>query len=409
MKRFAWATAVLAIAAAVLVAFTIPPRQLVLPNRSPDGSIAGILHVHTNRSDGQSGIDEIAAAAARAGLKFVVFTDHGDATAAQELPAYKSGVLCVDAVEISTSGGHYIALDMPPAPYPLAGEARDVVEDVRRLGGFGIVAHPDSPKPDLRWQDWTAPFDGIETMNLDTSWRLWVQRAVSGPTPGSTPPAGRSSAWQARGRLAAALVGYSFRPAETIATLMPSDALLTQYHEIARRRRVVSIGGADAHAKLLYRDDGTDTGASLPIPGYEPTFRAMSVHVTPDRSFTGDAADDSRLLMRAIRAGHVYTAVDAIATPASIEFSATNGSGTAGAGDQLRPAGPVTLRVRTNAPPGFTATVWNGAAILSGDHHEQEFTVQAAQDPAVYWASIVSNRDKLAGVTWVRTNPIYIR
>src|SRR2546426_4280648 len=39
---------------------------------------------------------------------------------------------------------------------PICGEARDVVEDVRRLGGFGIAAHPDSPKTELRWREWTA-------------------------------------------------------------------------------------------------------------------------------------------------------------------------------------------------------------------------------------------------------------
>ena len=57
----------------------------------------------------------------RAGLKFIVVTDHGDATRAPDPPVYRDGVLCLDAVEISTAGGHYIALDMPKAPYPLGG------------------------------------------------------------------------------------------------------------------------------------------------------------------------------------------------------------------------------------------------------------------------------------------------
>src|SRR3989441_7346430 len=87
-------------------------------------------------------------------LPIFAFTDHGDATRRPDPPVYRSGVLCLDGVEISTTGGHYVALDMPASPYPLHGEARDVVEDVRRLGGFGIAAHPDSPKPQLRWQEW---------------------------------------------------------------------------------------------------------------------------------------------------------------------------------------------------------------------------------------------------------------
>src|SRR3954469_5355270 len=97
-------------AVAVLVALTIPPRRLALA-AADDSTIPGTIHVHTNRSDGLSGPDEIAAAAARAGLKFVVFTDHGDATRKPDPPAYRSGVLCMDGVEISTNGGHYVALD----------------------------------------------------------------------------------------------------------------------------------------------------------------------------------------------------------------------------------------------------------------------------------------------------------
>src|SRR6185503_19031812 len=168
--------------------------------------------VHTNRSDGLSGPDAIAAAAGRAGLKFVVFTDHGDATRRPDAPAYRSGVLCLDGVEISTTGGHYIALDMPAAPYPLGGEPRDVVEDVRRLGGFGIVAHPDSPKIELRWRDWDLPIDALEVFNPDTQWRNYVERAGVLP----------------KFRLLAALGTYAIRPSETIAHLFESSPAIVK-------------------------------------------------------------------------------------------------------------------------------------------------------------------------------------
>ena len=161
MKKLLAITAALVAAVAVWGSLAMPPRRLTLTAR-PDGTIAGIIHVHTDRSDGLSGPDDIAAIAAHVGLGFVVFTDHGDGTRAPDPPTYRSGVLCLDGVEISTTGGHYIALDMSASPYPLGGEARDVVQDVRRLGGFGIVAHPDSPKPQLQWREWTAPFDAME-------------------------------------------------------------------------------------------------------------------------------------------------------------------------------------------------------------------------------------------------------
>ena len=72
-------------------------------------------------------------------------TDHGDATR-QPSPAYINGVLCIDAVEISTNGGHVMALDMPAAPYPLGGEAAAVVEDVLRLGGMPVVQRTPIPQ-----------------------------------------------------------------------------------------------------------------------------------------------------------------------------------------------------------------------------------------------------------------------
>ena len=38
-----------------------------------------------------------------------------------------------------------------------------------------MVAHPDSPKDDLRWSEWNEPFDAIELVNLDSGWRTRVQ------------------------------------------------------------------------------------------------------------------------------------------------------------------------------------------------------------------------------------------
>src|SRR3954447_14120826 len=115
---------------AVLAWLTFPPKHTVLTPSFQDGTVPGAIHIHSTRSDGRGTLDEIARAAAAAGLKFIVVTDHGDGTRAPAPPVCKDGVLCLDAVEISTAGGHYIALGMTKAPYPLAGEARDVIDDV---------------------------------------------------------------------------------------------------------------------------------------------------------------------------------------------------------------------------------------------------------------------------------------
>ena len=149
---------------------------------------------------------------------------------------------------------------MPASPYPLGGEPRDVVADVKRLGGFGIVAHPDSPKPELRWRDWTAPFDAVELLNLDTSWRILAQQPGAG------------SKW----RLFEALADYPFRSPEVIANLIQPSAAIENWEALTRHRRVVVAGRTRIQARLRNTDPAT--GATRRRRRITGTFRVLSVH-----------------------------------------------------------------------------------------------------------------------------------
>jgi hypothetical protein len=391
VRRIFWTTAAFAAAVVVLTLVTLPPARIQLA-AGADGTVAGVLHVHTSRSDGRSTPDEVAAAAARAGLAFVVFTDHGDGTRSPDPPAYRSGVLCLDGVEISTSGGHYAAFDMPATPYPLAGESRDVVEDVRRFGGFGIVAHPDSPKPELAWTDWSTPFDGIELLNPDTSWRRLAARGD----------------WSARGRLLTALVDYPWRASEVMAGLLQPTEALGRWEVAALQRRVVMLAGTDAHARLGFRGADPGEGIALPLPGYEASFKVMSIHVRPERPLTGRADTDAVMIARAIRNGHAYTAVDGLASPPRFDFSATNERGTVRSGDILGVGGPVALHVESNAPDGFTTIVRDGTRTLSSVRNTQDLTVHGPATAGVFWVEIVDEQRR-PPIVWVRSNPIYVR
>jgi hypothetical protein len=263
-------------------------------------TVAGAYHVHSNRSDGSGDTTAIAAAAARAGLRFVIFTDHGDGTRSPDAPAYIGGVLCIDAVEISTTDGHYVALDMPRAPYPLGGFADAVVDDVARLGGFGIAAHPDSPKAALRWTSDALPVDGIEWMNGDSEWRD-----------------------ESRLTLARAAVAYFVRPSEALAQLLDRPATLARWDRWSSSRPIVALAGADAHGGIGQRAEESGAAAGrfrLSVPSYEASFGTFSNRVVLDRPLTGDAGLDARHLLDAIRAGRVFTVVDAIATPGLLDL-----------------------------------------------------------------------------------------
>lgn len=381
------------LAAVILVAVSLPPARMALTGTAGDGSIAGVLHVHTSRSDGRGSPDEVAAAAARAGLQFLMFTDHGDGTRIPDPPAYRSGVLCLDGVEISTSGGHYIAFGMAPSPYPLGGEPRDVVEDVRRLGGIGIVAHPDSPRTELQWRDWDLPFDGMEIVNLDTGWRLPQE----------------ASRWAAVGRLLGALLAYPFRPEEAMANLLtPDRTSLERYRSLANSRRIIGVAGSDAHARLdLWSADPQESGISLPLPGYESVFRALTVRVRPREALVDDPQRAEESLLAGIRAGHAYVAIDGVASPPTLRFTAERGQQRFEAGDELAGGESATLRVESNAPRPFTTRIWHDDHILAAGNRGEGLTVEATAAGA-YIAEIRAT-DRSGEPPWIISNPIYIR
>ena len=303
MKKVALVTAALVVAVIFFLLLTLPPQPVRLAAAiDPDKAkrtIAGAYHIHSNRSDGAADKDAIAAAAQRAGLTFIILTDHGDGTREPDPPAYLHDVLCLDAVEISTNGGHYVALDMPAAPYPLGGEPDTVVEDVNRLGGFGIVAHPDSPRPQLAWSAWDAPFDGIEWLSADTEWRD-----------------------ESRLRLGRALLQYFVRPAPALASVLDRPvATFAHWDALTAHRPVVGLAGVDAHGGIGrgLEEGGKRRPALGTIPSYEASFRTFTTRVILDQPLSGDASSDARSLMAAIRNGRVFTVIDALAGPGFLD------------------------------------------------------------------------------------------
>jgi hypothetical protein len=348
-----------------------------------------VLHVHTVTSDGSGTPEEVAAAAARAGLNFVIFTDHGDGTRAPDPPAYRSGVLCLDAVEISTAEGHYVALGLPRTPYPLGGEPRDVIQDVTRLGGFGVAAHPDSRKPALQWHEWDAPIGGVEWLNADSEWRDVSRR-----------------------RKARALATYLFRPVETLGSLLDRpDVTLRRWDALTQRRRVVGVAGTDAHARVGWQENDAQEYRSpwfLRIPSYEVSFRAFALRVNLAGRLSGDAAADASALLQALRAGHVYTAIDAVASPAFLEFWAGSAAGSAEQGDRLEPGGPVTFHARVNASAGGTIALRKDGVLLT-QHPVPELNVETQAGPGVYRVEVLlAASPGQPPIPWIVSNPIYV-
>jgi hypothetical protein len=365
--------AAVALAAAITILLTpSKPAAPVSAWHPRHAVVAGAFHVHTNRSpDSSASLDEAVAAANRAGLQFVVSTEHGDGTREPLVPAYRDGVLWIEGVEISTTDGHYATAGMSRAPYVLAGEGRDVADDVRRLGGFGVAAHGDSPKSEAQWRDWHAPIDGLEWLNLDSVWR----------------EAGLA-------RLARATITYWFRGPATLASLgSRPDATLRHVDARAEHAHTIVIAASDAHGAM--------------IPSYEACFEAFSTRVELDAPLTGNASRDAAAIIAALRSGHHYTSIDALAPPA-FEFSAREGATTATEGDVLPEGESVTFDIHAAGPAGArSALLRNGVpvqdSLAPSWHHE------TSGQPAEYRVEVtLPSSPGQPPLPWIVSNPIFV-
>jgi hypothetical protein len=381
------AIAIVAAAVGASYVVALPPRAPVPAGQNESTLVTGAIHVHTVRSDGTGTADEVAAAAARAGLDFVVLTDHGDGTRKPDAPQYRSGVLCIDSVEISTRGGHVVALGLPQAPYPLGGEARDVIDDVIRLGGFPIAAHPGSSKAELNWSDWTLPIGGVEWLNADSEWRD-----------------------ESRWTLTKALLTYPARRTETLTALLDRpDSVIEQWDTLTRDRPVVAIAGTDAHARLGVRGVGEpyDPGASLHVPSYERLFRVFA-NVLPGISLTGDAATDADLVIAAIRRGHVYTAIDGLHGTGTLSFTATDGSTRATPGDVVSSLREWTLNIELGGPADALIQLFRDGVRTNESSMRLRHMIDIGSRGSYRVEVSLPGAPGQPPIPWLLSNPIYV-
>ena len=380
--------AALVLVLSLLVLGTLPPSAATI-DAAGEGPrpVRGVLHVHTRRSDGGGTVADVAAAAARAGMQFVIVTDHGDGTREPDAPAYLNGVLVIDAVEVTTTDGHVLGLSLGQAPYRLGGAGTDVVEDINRLGGFAIAAHVDSARRSLTWRAWDAALTGFEWLNADSEWR-------------------DESRWS----LIGLLLPYAVRPVGALGKMLDRpDAALARWDELTRDRRLVTVAAADAHARMGGGDED-DTRwwrrLSLPLPGYGPLFQTFSVSLT-GVGLSGQPAEDAERVLSALRLGHSFTLVDALAGPAHLDFVATSGLHVATGGDALPLAGPVRVQVRIPGPPeARIGLIRNGVRIaeVEGTALDREFPEEAA----VYRVEVgLPGAPGTPAVPWMLSNPVF--
>ena len=253
--------------------------------------------MHSTHSDGTGTVEQIARAASRAGVEVVLLTDHD--TLAGKAGWYDDVLVLVGEEVTPSNRDHFLAFDIDKPVSPrLSGP--EICQAVRAQGGFGFAAHPWSrgnarfKRGGYPWGDFDC-LDGVELWSFlnDTGERL-----------------------RGFGDVARMI----FRPQSIIGG--PLEENLRDWDRMCQTRRVVAIGGLDAH------QFGIRIAGHVPIRamGYRRTFRQLHTHVLVDEPLTHDFETDRATIYEALRQGRCYIANDLVAEASGFRYATVPGT-----------------------------------------------------------------------------------
>ncbi len=344
---------------------------------------AGNPHVHTTYSDGTAVHAEIAQAAAKAKLDFVIVTDHNVWVDGCERQ-YGQLLLLVGEeihdVRRQPQANHLLAYHAEAELATQASNPQTLIDAVNERGGLCYLAHPieygSSYSPDLMaipWVDWEVNgYVGLEIWNYMSEFKAL-----------------------ARNKLAA--VFYAYFPAAGITG--PFRATLYQWDQLlAQGRRIAAIGGSDAHA-----NDYSLGPLKRTVFPYEHLFRCVNTHILTDRPLNGDLAHDKQLVYDALRAGHTWVGYDLLAPTAGFRFHARSINNQAILGDELVRTGATKFSVQT-PHPGDINLLHNGRVVARTRGQQLEYT---SAEPGPYRVEVYRTY-RFGRRGWIFSSPIYV-
>jgi hypothetical protein len=344
---------------------------------------AGNVHIHTSYSDGTGLHAGIAEAAARAGLDFLIITDHN--VWVDGLEGYYGDVLLLVGEEIhdprlDPQGNHLLALNAQAELARLAPSPQALIDGVREHGGSAYLAHPieyaGRMSPDLScisWRNWEVTgYTGLEIWNYMSEFKSRLHFKLLAVFYAFFP------SWAARG---------PFR-----STLRLWDVLLTEGGQIA------AIGGSDAHAATYSMGP-----LSRVVFPYEHLFRCVNTHIITEQRLNGDLEHDREIVAEALRTGRTWAGYDLSAPTAGFRFQARSGANSVTLGGQLVRAGAAMFEVTTPAD-AHIRLVHEGRVVARARGRELKHTSAA---PGAYRVEAYRTF-RLRRRGWIFSSPLYV-
>ena len=243
----------------------------------------GAIHIHSVYSDGTGNVDSISKAAKKAGLDWIIITDHNSFEIEEGI---YNGVYVIKGEEISPKDeNHYLALGINKYIQPNT-DAKHNVEAVKLNGGFGFAAHPNeginsqgSPRLNkhqpIKWTNKNIRPDGVEIWNWFSEWadNLNDKNIFT--------------------------LAYAFLCKNKLVKSANSNVLFWWDNLNNVSEKIVpAIGGIDAHALKI-----KDYIIPVTIFPYESMFKTIVNIVTSDEEFKTDFFARKEQILEALKSG----------------------------------------------------------------------------------------------------------
>jgi hypothetical protein len=288
----------------------------------------GNIHLHTVHSDGHATHAEIAAAAGRAGLDFVIPTDHN--VYVPGMDGWHGDTLLLVGEEIhdvdrDPEANHLLVLNVGEELAQYAHDPQALINAVNERDGLAFVAHPFehsgayANEPEINWVDWgVSGFTGLSIWNY-------------------------MSEFKSHARNVASTLFAAYFPQAVVSGPYPET--LCKWDELLRERRTPAICASDAHG-TTYR---LGPLGRVIFP-YDFLLHTVNTHILTPEAFSGRLEHDASLVYEALGKGRAFMAYDFIGSAKGFRFGASSDKREITMGDELPLRGAVELEVTTPLP-----------------------------------------------------------